>query len=347
MAETQTTIAESSPAIEMQVAPQSAEAYAQWRQTGDVPEEQPKIEPKDEESATSDAPEQTAGGDEHDAPPAAPERKKGGEAQARIRELLAQNKELQRRLEERQVPERTDVKAEPSHAKAEPQAELKAPVEPEEPDENSYTDYEQYRADMKKYRADYRKFVEDLADYKATMKLREAEQTRQLAEQRKMVEVEIAKAQKRYANFDEIAKPTIETLIADQKIHPAVKEAIGRTDLFADLCYVIGGNKGEAQDFLELARTDPAAAIEKIGVLKHLIREELAKGTTPEGERDAKGRFTPNAPKKLTNAPDIPHEMSGHGSPPADQAEQAVKDGDFRAFFDAENRRDLERRRGR
>ena len=78
----------------------------------------------------------------------------------------------------------------------------------------------------------------------------------------------------------------------------AVKEVFAGSELFTDLCYVVGTDPEELQKFVTLAGQNPRAAIATVFEYERGIREELAK---------ASGTDSGQAPEvKRTNAPKPP-----------------------------------------
>jgi len=319
--------------------PHDAEGYLQWRMTGEIPEQPKKAEsaaadaPKEEKSeAKSEAaakPESETGGQEH---------KKGGKksAEERIAQLTARTKELEARLEAASKPEATKAneKAEPA---AKPQEKLEAPKKPLLKDFKSYDEYETAKD----------KYYEDLADYRAALKLAEFRQQQVQQAKSQELQTKLTDARARYENADAVIAPAAKSIMEDAQIPGVVKAMVDDSPVMIDLLYVLGSKAEELSQFVTLAKTQPLAAMRTVAAMEQMIQAELGKS---EQNRGADGKFSKSeekAPeKKETKAPP-PEKVLGGGSPPADEAEAALKAGNFREFKRIENQRDLERRKGR
>lgn len=358
---TQDVHAESSPAFEV---PRDGKAYAEWRLTGKLPESKPA---QSKEASTPSSSESGEKPGEKAAPASEAgkhNQEKGGKprsnAETRLNELLEDLKraglspgELKtfKREAQHQTTQQQQQSAEAaktaSEQTAKPAGELKPPEKPKQEDFKTYAEYDAARD----------KYFEDFADYKAAKKLEDfrAEQRQQAAQasvHQKMVE-----AKGRYG--DEgigVIRETAKAFTADQQIPQAVKALIDQSPVWSDILYAIGSKPDELQGFIALAKSDPIGAIRKAVLIEQLVKDELAKGggkaaedETEGAKRDDSGKFVSSkkAPeKKESDAPPPPREVSGRGTPPPDEVERAVKDGDARAYFRAQNARDLARRRG-
>lgn len=354
MADVETPAAESSPAAQPVTEPQSGsvetsiptepKAYAKWRETGELPGEE---KPSGDDSATSkkkSADEPSGKG--APAPEAGKQRQERTNADTRkeelnreIRELLAQRDTLRKEVIE---PGKKDVKAEPSPA---PEEGLKRPVKPKQEDFDSWD----------KYEAAQDKYLEDLADFKATERLEKHTQQQQQEAETKAMQKRLDEAKERYgAEAEPKIIATAKAVFDDKAVAPALKIAMGRSEVLVDSLYVMGSDTGEFEAFLDLAKKDPLEALRKWFTVEALVKEELKKGTpktdnngaTPRG---ADGKFLPpDKPpaKPIKGAPAPPVELNGSASPPGDERERAVSSGNFRAFKADADRRDIQRFRG-
>lgn len=336
------------PEVEVEQAiPSAGPERIEWQKTG-------KITPK---AASTPAPEGEQSPKSAPAPEAGKSQEKKSPAALRLEEILADLKaagfegpgDLKTFKREAAKP----TQAEPSPAK---QPEVKAAPVLEPPKEPSMEDPQYAGEDgWKKYEADVKKFNRELASYEAKKAVDDYK--REQIQQQQMVKVaqEFEAAEKKYDGYKERTQPLIDALLAEmaappanKTIHPVILEAIGSNPLCADILYVLGPQKDE---FLQLAKSNPLAALEKVAVIKHLISEEFAAKAKTEGSeaaRNDKGQFQATPEKKIkavSDAPAPPAEVGGKGTPPADEVEAALKSEDTRAYIDAQNRRDLANRK--
>jgi hypothetical protein len=319
--------------------PTDPEAYAEWRQSGKLPENGRKP-PKREDSATS----KPSVDDDESSESAAPVSETGvsktgkKSAEKRIDQLTREREDLRRELEALKATGKQDAKKpEPSSV---PQAETPKPGEkPKRPKQEDFKTWDEYQTADDQY-------VEDLAGWKAAQKLEEhtAKLRNQAAEEAMQARLNEAKAR-----YGEEAEPkvldTAKTVFEDQRVPPAIKAAIGRSKFMVDALYVMGSDEKELASFVDLARTDPLEALRKWFTVEGLVQQELGK-SKPEPEetppRASDGRFQPV--KKSAPAP--PTELNGNSSPPGDERDRAANTGNVRAFFEAGNRKDIQRWKG-
>jgi hypothetical protein len=342
--------AEASSAAAVEV-PNDPEGYAEWRQTGKVPEPKPKpaAQPK-EESAPSKESSAEGAQESGKAPESEPGKKqehKPSKAEARLNELLEDLRraglspaELKTFKREAQRQEAQPPKA--GAEKTEKPAGLEPPKKPKLED---FEDYDKFEEEKDKY-------YEDLADYKSKKSLEEFRAQQQQETAKKEMAGKLADAKKRYGDSAESTIGTAANAIfGDEQIPAAVRALVDQSPVLVDLLYVMGSKADELAEFIELARTNPGAAVRKAVLLERLVMEELEKGSAGKSgspQRDESGKFVPaKAPeKKVTEAPPPPKEVSGRGAAPPDEVESAAQSGDFASFRSAANRRDLARRRG-
>jgi hypothetical protein len=290
----------------------SLHEYSTYRQTGELPARLKPAEPA--ESAPADTPEQTVVATEGDEPESVPDSDpdeaqeqpaKGSGAEKRIKQLLAEKKELQRRLDAAAKP---DVKTESSTAQQQsPQyAHAKPTADDKKPDGSpKYNDWDEYN--------------EALIDWKAEQKIAQYKQEQVEQEARKALKVKLDDARSRYDDADDVIFPAAQT-IHDAQIPLAVKEVFAQSDLFPDLCYVVGSDPEELQKFISLAQTNPRAALAKVFEYERGIKEELAKAGTTVAEPDSGKAPEP----KRTNAPKPPSPVGGTSSRGFDVNDESI-----------------------
>jgi len=277
----------------------SLSEFSKYRQDGELPA---RFKPT-AESEPADTPEETA--PEGDEPESEPESEpdetqeppqKG--AEKRIKQLLAKNKELEAKLAGKQ-----DAKPESSPA---PEARTKPTAEDKTKDGTP------------KY-GTYEDFVEDLADWKAEQRWETAKREQAQQEAQKALQSKLDEARARYDDADDVIFPANQA-IQKAKMPQVVKEVFGQSDVFIDLCYVVGSDPEELAKFISLAQANPRAAIGKVFEYERGIREELSKSSTP---RDDKGKFvTPEA--KKTSAPKPPSPVGGASSRAFDVSDESL-----------------------
>jgi hypothetical protein len=356
MADVETPAAESSPAApaatpeptpaEPVSVPKDPEAYAEWRQTGKLPEQDDK--PKKEPSARSKSVDEES---EKGAPVSETGKQKGREnAETRIKQLLAERDTYKSKLEALEAGKKDapaasstapakDAKAESSTA-----PDLQRPVRPKQEDFNDWGSYE----------AAQDKYLEDLADFKAAKRLEEHTLRQRQESATADMQKRLDDAKSRYGDEAETKiTATAKTIFEDAKVAPALKAAIGRSDVIVDALYVMGSDEAEMSEFVDLAIKDPLEALRKWFTVEALVKEELAKSPAKESPNGAPargpdGKFLPERVEKPAKreAPSPPRELGGNSSPPGDERERAAKTGDFRSFKADADRRDLQRFRG-
>jgi hypothetical protein len=332
--ETQTAPAESSPASFE--APTDPKAYDAWLQKGDLPESPSKPE-ESAPSASGDTP------DAESAPAAEKQEstKTKSPAEKRLEGILEDLKRAGLSPAELKTFKReakTEIK-EPAKAAPEQTAKpLESPVKPKQSDFDSYEKYEEAKD----------KWAEDIAEYKANLAVQKdredrANEARQLTLNQKMKE-----ATARYGEAaGDVIRQGASAIVGDDQIPLAVKQTINGSAILPDVLYTLASDPQELESFVNLARTDPGAALRKIGVIEYLVQQELDKGTKPE-TRDETGKFVATPPAKpRPAAPAPPEELSSRGSAPPDALAQAIRNDDFEKFKDLEDAKDLAKRRGR
>lgn len=293
--------------------------FSHYRETGELPE---RFKPAETaESAPADAQEETEAPEVEETetePESEPEEaqeqpKKGSAAEKRIKQLLADKKEL-----ERQLAASKPTQADSSPAQASEPATRQKPTA-EDKDKDGKPKYETYED-----------FVEDLADWKseqrqAQWEVRQAQQKAQEA-----LEVKLNESRARYEDADEVIFPAAQQ-INEAKIPQVVKEVFAGSDLFTDLCYVVGSDPEELKKFLSVANSNPRAAIAKVFEYERGIREELS------------GKDEKQAPEPTkTSAPKPPSPVGGASSRAFDVSDESLSPEEWMRKRNA----DLAKRRG-
>jgi hypothetical protein len=280
------------------------------------------------------------------------------DTEKRFKEILDENKALQRRLESLERGDR----GKPSETRdgkqvSQPAAEVKVPP--------LKSFLEQYFA--KPENAGGKKTYEDGVE--AWQEARDAESAKRLernireqianeaAQQRLSSSVEEAK--KRYPEYEARVQPAVQAIANDPQIPMPVKAVLNDSPVFVDLLYVLAEPKALA-DFVQTAKTNPAAAIRKIVLTEQLVMAELAKangkgaaaaddkagdGAGDGKERDATGKFVSSDGKKdaasdpKPRAPKPPAEVGGRGASSEAADVAAARTGNFSAFEAEQNRK--------
>jgi hypothetical protein len=367
MADVEAVAAESSPAATAFEIPTDSEGYSNWRTTGELP-----AKPKAASKESTPAPGESAPPSEKTAPASEPgkhtqEAKPRSTAETRLNELLADLKkaglspaELKTFKREAQREAQADDKpkaASETTAKPAASTELKPPDKPDRA--NWKGTWEELEAAMDKYH-------EDMAEFKAQVAVQKARQEDAQKAETERMQQKLEDAKKRYgAEAEPKIIETAQAVFGDKEVSNAVKIMLGSSDIITDLVYVMGSDAAEFAEFISLAKSNPAAAVRKLVLVEKLTKDELAKGAsgkqaTPAEEtgtpaRGEDGKFLPaEAPAKAkSKAPPPPGEVSGRASAPPDEVTSAIaahERGDpqaFTRFRDAENRKEIARRKGR
>lgn len=284
MAETQ---AESSTADVFNGGTPTLAEYEKYRQEGEIPE---RFKSEEADSTTADTPEETvepeaeAETEPESEPDETQEPKPSSAAEKRIKQLLAKNKDLERRLQATPAPQ--------------PQAQAANRTKPtpdgKGPDGKPYATYEDY--------------VEDLSDWKVEQRLDTEKRQQTEARGREAIQKKLDESRTRYKDADEVIFPTAEAL-QKSRIPAVVTQVIGDSDLFTDICYVLGEDPAELSKFIALAKSNPREALAKVFEYERGIREELS-GSAP-------------APRK-TSAPKPPSTVRGSSSRAFDASDESL-----------------------
>lgn len=254
-------------------------------------------------------------------------------AEARIKELAARAKQLERELEEARKPKKTEAESSTARqTEAKPESDGATRPKPTLNDKD---------AEGKAKFGSYEEWMEDLADWKAEQKLasyqREIEQTRQ----RESLGKSLTEARGRYADFDAVTMPLVQELVKPD-IPKAVGDVLNDSPVLVDLLYTIGGSEESKAGFLEACRTNPAKALRVALLMEQEIVKELKSAksgaSSQTGTAAASANTKPRAPKP-------PTEVGGRGTSGDDALLSAAKTGDFRSFDAEQTRRALASRR--
>jgi hypothetical protein len=301
------TPAASSPATDVFNGEQvSLAEFSKYREDGTIPERFKTAE--EAEQVANDAPEETAETDEPESDPeeAQEQPQKVSPAEKRIKQLLAEKKELQRKLEAAAKPTHSDSSTAQAPRAPQNYQEYRQAFKPsmfieEYTKAHPEASYEDANAAMADHLFDVRKHFETI-------------ETRVNAE-KQALESRVSDARDRYADFDEIKDNFLAKTISDKGtplIPLPVLSIINDSDVMAHLLYTIGSDEAELAKFVDMAKSNPNKAIRYVTKVESLIAEELAKPSkTPVRGND--GKFA--APeKRQTSAPKPVSPVSGGSS---------------------------------
>lgn len=313
----------------------------EWRKTGNIPE------PSKADSATAKPSDAEADGASVKAEPQerAPKR---DNAETRLKELLADLKNAGLSPAElktfKREAQRVETKAEPSPApqKVEAKPKREAPKEPDISDKK-------YEGDdgWKLYDRDLKQYARDVAEHTKAEAIEQFKRESQEEYQRQKLGQELAQGRSKYKDFDQITTPVIQSL-QQEGMSKEVIEVVGRSPVFVDLLYVIGEKEADRDEFLQLAKSDPWAAVRKAVIMENLITEELAKQRDGKAEtkpRDDSGKFLPTPEKKVTGAPAPVSEVGGRAAAPGDAVQESIQKRDFSKYRAEMNRREMTARK--
>jgi len=276
--------------------------FAKYRQDGEVPE---RFRTAAAESAPDGTQEKT-GKPVAEKPELAPDSEpdesqelppKAKPHEKRILQLLEKQRELERQLAEKQ-----DAKPAASSPVA---ASVVQAGEPNPEDKND--------DGTPKFKT-YEEFTRALARWEIRLELEADRQRAQEREANKALQSKLEDARTRYDDADDVIFPTSKS-IHDAQIPVAVKEVFGQSDVFVDLCYVVGSDPEELKKFIALAQSNPRAAIGKVFEYERCIKEQLSKASDDKDSAPA--------PKK-TGAPKPPAPVSGASSRAFDVSDDSL-----------------------
>lgn len=331
-------IAASSTAQATPVTDLNQDQYTHWRKTGETPkiEATPKADstpaPKESSEVEAEAETKTSTASEAESTSQKPKR---DNAETRIKELLANNKRLTEELTQLKAPKTTE-KTESSPVKAEPQY---TRPKPKDSDTNS---------DGSSKYATFEDYMEDLADWKAEQRIAQNEREKQNQAEARALQSKIEEARGRYTDADSVIVPTSTAVFSDQQIPAVLKQVVNDSPVLVDLLYVMGSNAEDFNAWIALAKSDPGKALRKVVLMEKLVEDELA-GKAKEVTRADNGQFVSSEKKKVSSAQKFPppKEVSTTAAPPEDAVESAKNSGDFRAYREAMNKKEIAARKTR
>jgi hypothetical protein len=290
--------------------------------------------PAEADSAAADASKETKPEDAADsAAKKTQETRRKPDAEARIKELAARAKQLEKDLEEARKPKET--KADSSTAKLAEEKPGTAPATRPKPTLGDKG------TDGKPKYDSYEAFNEDLVDWRVEQRFAAQQREQQEGQQRQSLAKHLEEARGRYTDFDSVTKPLIQEMLKPE-IAREVFAVINDSPVLADLLYTIGGTEASKADFLDACRTNPGKALRVALLMEQEIVKELGKGKAA-GKKAGEGEVEP-APVK-PRAPKPPTEVGGRGAPGEDALISAAKTGDFRSFEAEQTRRAIASRR--
>jgi hypothetical protein len=248
------------------------------------------------------------------------------DSERRWKQLSEEKGALQRRVEELErrlaSPPAKDQATEPD---SQPAAKAEAKTEPKIDDVDEKTGQPKYRT-LAEYMSARETWLEDKLLSRVQADQKKAEQARAQTEQQQIINqgwnAKVEPARKKYADFDAVA------LNPDLPIKAgSVPDAfVLDSEYGADVLYYLG----QHPDLLD--------AINEMNPLRQArelfsIEQKFVKPAS--------------AAKTASRAPAPPHEVSGQGTVPPDETEQALEDDDFEAYKAAENRKAIARAKGK
>ncbi len=272
--------------------------FNSYRVSGEVPA---RFMP---EEAAPAAAEPAEGEEPETEPEAAPDEDQapegiGNKARKRFEKLLAEKKELERKLAAK--PD-----AQPAPSAAQPLTRPEPTVEDRKPDGTL------------KY-ADYADFIKDLGKWSAEQTLHEAQVRQSQQKNFEEVQEKVERDRKRYGEeFGKIIEPTAADIMGNASIPMEVKRMLAKSDILPDLVYTLGTDKNTLQKLVQLAKTDPQSAMYYLAELSADIRQELAKPDETQAPE----------PKKTT-APKPPSPVTGASSRAFDVSDESLSADDW------------------
>jgi hypothetical protein len=262
------------------------------------------------------------------------------DAEARIKELAARTKQLEKELAEARKGKETNP-AEPSTAKP---AETK-PVE--FPATRPKPRLDDKGPDGKPLYGTFEDHQEALTDWAVEQRLANRDREAHVQQQQQKWLSELNEARERYADFNAVAPPLVTELMKPD-VPEVVREALMQSPVIADLLYTIGGTAASKADFLDACRNNPVKALRVALLMEQEIAAELGISKGAGKVAGQAGQGEGEAPPVTTKprAPKPPSEVGGRGAPNTEDAlVAAAKAGNFRAFDAEQTRRVLASRK--
>lgn len=245
------------------------------------------------------------------------------DSERRYHEITLENRELRERLE------RIERAQQPPPAKDQatpPGSQPAAKAEPKIDDVDEKTGQPKYKT-LAEYMSARETWLEDKLLSRVQADAKKEQQARAQTEQQQIINqgwnAKVEPARKKYADFDAVA------LNPDLPIKAgSVPDAfVLDSEHGADVLYYLG----QHPDVLDaINKTNPLRQAREL----FLIEQKFAKPATTSA-------------KTASRAPAPPHEVSGQGTVPPDETDQALTDDDFQAYKASENRKALARAKGK
>lgn len=352
-------VAESSPAIRPvdeninRLKALTPDQHYEWKLTGKMPDESPTTEDsatsQDDKSDTSseetqDVSKTAAESETAQAEPEKKDKPKAGihKLQKRVDTLTGRNRTLASDLEgerenNRKLQERLDA-IEQRLAGKQPAA------EPKKAESASTGDPRPKVDDFKTYD----EYVEALSDWKTrqTLQSERAAEAKKASESehRKVIESHLERleeARGKYEDFDEVVGRNL-PLGGNEATAQASQLFLLETENAPDVMYAIASDPELASQLAEI--TNPRKAIAFITRLSDKLAASQEETTEKES---AKPAVAPLVRKKVTNAPPPPVHVGGRTATTEDEAQAALKRGDFATYKRVMNARDIARSKER
>ncbi|HZW05386.1 MAG TPA: hypothetical protein VFF58_00630 [Candidatus Nitrosotalea sp.] len=270
------------------------------------------------------------------------------DTEKRFKEILDENKTLQRRIESLERGERKTSDTRETKQDSQPAAEVYKPLDEKEFFKGNPA---AGQAGHKTYEDFVRASGRHEGEWAARQAIAAENQRRATEAAAKELNASIEEAKKRYPDYQARIEPAVKAITEDQQIPFPVKAVINDSPAFVDLMYVLAEPTALA-DLIATAKTNPAAAIRKIVLTEQLVIAELAKakGADKSGKdgkgagendgktRDASGKFvSPEekdgaASEPKPRAPKPPSEVGGRGTASEDALVTAAKSNNFKDF---------------
>jgi hypothetical protein len=363
------TVTDSDSVPELEI-PALGPAYEEWRKTGKLATEPQTYEPpKPEVPAT----EETQSSEEEESAPsteetavtsadsatAQPQKKK--DAASRLKEVLADQKKLrlEREKDQELIRELTRKLSGPSALQTSQPAPEAAKVETGKPVRPKLTDvdpktgqplfktFTDYELALEKYSDDRDAWLESETFKKVTEHSTKAQKEKETAEAEKVIAELFGKrvneVRQKHADFDQVALRKDLPVVKGSTVEAYILDS----DRGAEVLYFLGQHPEEVTRLTGLiGDLDAQGNFTRIGPGLSALAQarelfKIEQALTPVEKPAPK---PPSTARPVTQAPPPPHQVSGK-APASDPVEQAVKEGDFAAFRDAENAKILARRK--
>ena len=303
------------------------EQDAHWRLTGELPTAKAAEPPPAKETDAAPA--------EAGKPKGTQETGKGKGIKERIPQLDREIQELEARLARkadlnRQLGTETGEKT-PATPAAEPKAELKPPQKPNVDDYDTWEKFENardlYAVENTKYQIKVALQEDRIA------RAEEAVRQQQESEGKKAADgwnKQIADASNTHSDWNDVVGPVSELVGKDPRFQAGASFLLD-SQVGAEILYHLGSNPDKAAEIAEMSPIRQVAALTR-------IEDSLVKpATAPKA---------PPGPKRHTEVPRPPTEISGRNALPHDPVKAALEADDTEAYIAAANARDLAANRG-